>query len=468
VKFDGFVLQEFISWFFITGSCFSPHVDITNTVVRKAIVVIHIALVSSATAIGNNCIMNFKILVEYDGDVEEQKHIAAGATINVGSSLGESSFIEIGSKDHESINLVMLRAIVMGVTVRHDNISNYTVFRRLISMFNRTLIIAEAGVNHNGDLKLAKQLIDVAAQAGADYVKFQTFNAERIVTKTADKAEYQNQSSDSSESQFEMLKRLELSKEMHLELIEHCDLRTIKFLSTGFDIQSVDLLVGLGLNLIKIPSGEITNLPFLRYLGSLGLPVILSSGMSTMKEIDDALLIFEQTGLPRDKIIVLHCTTEYPTPMDEVNLRAMNSIRKKLGVAVGYSDHTLGIEVSVAAVALGASVIEKHFTIDRSLPGPDHKASLEPVELGAMVEAIRNVEVALGSDVKEPTNSEIKNIQVVRKSILAGRKIEIGEILSASNLVVKRPGDGISPMQWDRLVGQIACREYLPDEKIHQ
>jgi N,N'-diacetyllegionaminate synthase len=335
-------------------------------------------------------------------------------------------------------------------------------------MPNRTIIIAEAGVNHNGDINLAKQLVDVAADSGADYVKFQTFNAERIVTKTADKAEYQKQSSDSSESQFEMLKRLELSVEMHLELIEHCEHRSIKFLSTGFDIQSVDLLVGLGLSLIKIPSGEITNLPFLRYIGSLGLPVILSSGMSTMKEIADALLILEQTGLPRAKITVLHCTTEYPTPMDEVNLRAMNSIRNTLGVAVGYSDHTLGIEVSIAAVALGASVIEKHFTIDRSLTGPDHKASLEPNELLAMVKAIRNIEVALGSDVKEPTSSEIKNIRIARRSILAGRKIEIGEILSASNLVIKRPGDGVSPMHWDHLIGQIASRKYLPDEKIDQ
>ena len=338
----------------------------------------------------------------------------------------------------------------------------------MITMPNRTLIIAEAGVNHNGDIKLAKQLIDVAADCGADYVKFQTFSADRIVTKSADKAEYQKQSFDSSESQFEMLKRLELSVEMHLELIEHCKHKSIKFLSTGFDIQSVDLLVGLGLNLVKIPSGEITNLPLLRHIGSLDLPVILSSGMSTMKEIGDALLILEQTGLRRDQITVLHCTTEYPAPMSEVNLRAMNNICATFGVAVGYSDHTVGIEVSIAAVALGASVIEKHFTIDRSLPGPDHRASLEPNELIAMVKAIRNVEVALGSDVKEPTISEIKNIRIARKSILAGRKIEVGEILSASNLVVKRPGDGVSPMHWDRLIGQIASREYLPDEKIDQ
>jgi N,N'-diacetyllegionaminate synthase len=338
----------------------------------------------------------------------------------------------------------------------------------MITMPNRTLIIAEAGVNHNGDIKIAKQLIDVAADCGADYVKFQTFSADRIVTKSADKAEYQKQSSDSSESQFEMLKRLELSVEMHLELIEHCKHKSIKFLSTGFDIQSVDLLVGLGLNLVKIPSGEITNLPLLRHIGSLDLPVILSSGMSTMKEIGDALLILEQTGLPRAQITVLHCTTEYPTPMDEVNLRAMNSIRNTLGVAVGYSDHTLGLEVSVAAVALGASVIEKHFTIDRSLPGPDHKASSEPVELVAMVKAIRNIEVALGSDVKEPTMSEIKNAHIARKSILASQKIEKGEILSTVNLVVKRPGIGMSPMLWDRLIGQVATRTYLPDEMIEQ
>ena len=338
----------------------------------------------------------------------------------------------------------------------------------MITMPNRTLIIAEAGVNHNGDIKLAKQLIDAAADAGTDYVKFQTFSADRIVTKSADKAEYQKQSSDSSESQFEMLKRLELSVEMHLELIEHCNHKSIKFLSTGFDIQSVDLLVGLGLNLVKIPSGEITNLPLLRHIGSLDLPVILSSGMSTMKEIGDALLILEQTGLRRDQITVLHCTTEYPAPMSEVNLRAMNNICTTFGVAVGYSDHTVGIEVSIAAVALGASVIEKHFTIDRSLPGPDHRASLEPNELIAMVKAIRNVEVALGSDVKEPTMSEIKNAHIARKSILASQKIEKGEILSTVNLVVKRPGNGVSPMLWDRLIGQVATRTYLPDEMIEQ
>ena len=335
-------------------------------------------------------------------------------------------------------------------------------------MANRTLIIAEAGVNHNGDLELAKQLIDVAANAGAEYVKFQTFSADRIVSRSALKAEYQRQTTDASETQYEMLKRLELSHEMHLELIKHCEKQSIKFLSTGFDIESVKFLVGLGIDLIKIPSGEITNLPYLRFIGALGLPVILSSGMSTMDEIGDALKILESAGLSRSQVTVLHCTTEYPTPMVDVNLRALNSINKTFGVIVGYSDHTVGIEVSIAAVALGASVIEKHFTLDRLLPGPDHKASLEPNELIAMVKAIRNIEHSLGSGVKEPALSEIKNLHIARKSIMAKQQIAKGEILSTTNLIVKRPGDGISPMHWDLLVGQIASRDYLPDEMIDQ
>ena len=335
-------------------------------------------------------------------------------------------------------------------------------------MANRTLIIAEAGVNHNGDLELAKQLIDVAANAGADYVKFQTFSADRIVSRSALKAEYQQKTTDASETQYEMLKRLELSHEMHLELIKHCEKQSIKFLSTGFDIESVELLVGLGIDLIKIPSGEITNLPYLRFIGSLGLPVILSSGMSTMDEIGDALKILESAGLSRSQVTVLHCTTEYPTPMVDVNLRALNSINKTFGVIVGYSDHTVGIEVSIAAVALGACVIEKHFTLDRLLLGPDHKASLEPNELIAMVKAIRNIEHSLGSGVKEPALSEIKNLHIARKSIMAKQQIAKGEVLSASNLIVKRPGDGISPMRWDLLVGQIANRDYLTNEMIDQ
>lgn len=330
----------------------------------------------------------------------------------------------------------------------------------------RVLIIAEAGVNHNGELKLAKKLIDVAAEAGVDYVKFQTFKADKIVTQSAEKAQYQKNVTGATESQYEMLKKLELTDAMHHELFNYCQKSSVQFLSTGFDIESVDFLLSLGQQLIKVPSGEITNLPYLRHIGSRQLPVILSTGMSTMDEIGDALSVLTSTGLTKDMITVLHCTTEYPTPMEEVNLRAMQSIQEKFGVAVGYSDHTVGIEVSVGAVALGATVIEKHFTLDKSLPGPDHKASLNPDELHAFVIGIRNLEIALGSSKKTPTASEIANLLVVRKSIVASRNIEIGEVFSEINITTKRPGTGITPMKWDHLIGSKAIRNYLPDEEI--
>ena len=333
-------------------------------------------------------------------------------------------------------------------------------------MSAQTLIIAEAGVNHNGDIKLAKKLIDVAVNAGADFVKFQTFNADRLATHAAKKAEYQAQTTDRNETQHEMLRRLELTPAMHHELIAHCKMRKIGFFSTGFDIESVDFLASLGQNLFKIPSGEITNLPYLRHIGRLGKPIILSTGMSNMPEIESAIKALEQAGTPRSKITVLHCTTEYPTPMRDVNLRAMKSIQTELGVAIGYSDHTLGIEVAVAAVAMGATVIEKHFTLDRNLSGPDHKASLEPAELKAMVSAIRNIEIALGDDVKQITPSEAKNILVARKSLVASKDIQIGERYSAENLTAKRPGTGISPMRWDEIIGLTANRNYAPDELI--
>lgn len=329
-----------------------------------------------------------------------------------------------------------------------------------------TYIIAEAGVNHNGDIELAKQLIDAAADAGADVVKFQTFKADRQVTHDAKKADYQNQTTDRTESQHEMLRRLELSTEMHHELIAHCAMRKIVFLSTGFDIESVDLLRSLGQDSFKIPSGEITNLPYLRYIGQLGKPVILSTGMATMGDIESAIGVLEQAGTERANITVLHCTTEYPTPMAEVNLRAMQSIHNAFGVAVGYSDHTSGIEVAIAAVALGATVIEKHFTLDRSLPGPDHKASLEPSELKAMVAAIRNIEVAMGDGIKRLTPSELRNKPIVRKSLVASQTIKTGDIFSAQNITAKRPGTGISPMRWDEFVGRIASRDYSIDELI--
>ena len=333
-------------------------------------------------------------------------------------------------------------------------------------MTSRTLIIAEAGVNHNGDLALARQLIDVAAVAGADLVKFQTFTADRLATRTAQKADYQNRTTTSTESQHEMLSRLELTDAMHHELIAHCATRKIGFFSTGFDIESVDLLVRHGQNHFKIPSGEITNLPYLRHIGRLGKSVILSTGMANLGEIEAAIDALEAAGTPRAMLTVLHCTTEYPTPMAEVNLRAMLSIHAAFGVAVGYSDHTQGIEVAIAAVAMGATVIEKHFTLDRNLPGPDHKASLEPAELNAMVAAIRNIEVALGDGIKRLTTSEARNRPVVRKSLVASRAIKSGALFTAENVTAKRPATGISPMRWDEVIGQTALRDFGPDELI--
>ncbi len=330
----------------------------------------------------------------------------------------------------------------------------------------KTLIIAEAGVNHNGDLALARQLIDAAVDAGADMIKFQTFNADRLVTNQAPKADYQNQSSDAGESQHAMIRRLELTRDMHEALITHCESRGIQFFSTGFDLESIDMLLELGLDSFKIPSGEITNLPYLRHLGRCNKPVMLSTGMSTLGEIEAALDVLEQAGTPRSLITVLHCNTEYPTPIADVNLSAMITIRNAFGVAVGYSDHTSGIEVAIAAVALGATVIEKHFTLDRNLPGPDHKASLEPEELKAMVAAIRNIEQALGDGIKRPSASEAKNKPVARKSMVAACAIRAGEVFSEINLAVKRPGTGISPMRWDELMGRKAPRDFAADELI--
>ena len=333
-------------------------------------------------------------------------------------------------------------------------------------MTGKTLIVAEAGVNHNGDLVLARQLIDAAAAAGADLVKFQTFNANRQATQTAKKADYQTQTTDRTESQHAMLRRLELTESMHHELIAHCARRNIGFFSTAFDIESVDLLVSLGQHHFKIPSGEITNLPYLRHIGQLGKTVLLSTGMATLGEVEAAIEVLVQAGTPRARLTVLHCTTEYPTPMNEVNLRAMLAIHAAFGVPVGYSDHTQGIEVAVAAVALGATVIEKHFTLGRNLPGPDHQASLEPAELKAMVVAIRNIEVALGDGVKRPTSSEARNKPVSRKSLVASRAIKAGEVFTAENLTVKRPGNGISPMRWDEVLGKRAIRDFFADELI--
>ena len=331
---------------------------------------------------------------------------------------------------------------------------------------NKVFIIAEAGVNHNGSLDLAKRLIEIAVDSGADAVKFQTFKAESLVSKNAQKADYQKQTTDASESQFDMIKKLELDVETHKELIAYCQKKDIMFLSTPFDRESINLLSDLGLQIFKIPSGEITNLPYLRHIGSLGKKVILSTGMSNLGEVGDALNILINAGTSKDNITVLHANTMYPTPMEDVNLNAMLTIQKEFGVDIGYSDHTLGIEVDIAATAMGASCIEKHFTIDKTMVGPDHKASLDPQELKDMVTAIRNIEKALGSSEKKPSPSESVNIEVARKSIIANRPIKKGEIFNKDNITVKRPGSGISPMKWDEVLGSKANKQYVEDELI--
>ncbi|MCP4313857.1 MAG: N-acetylneuraminate synthase [Bacteroidetes bacterium] len=331
---------------------------------------------------------------------------------------------------------------------------------------NLTFIIAEAGVNHNGDLDIARQLIKTAADAGADAVKFQTFKADKLLTKSAEKAEYQKKHSDADESQHELIRKLELTEHDHLELMECCRENSIAFLSSPFDLTSIELLHRLGLEIFKIPSGEIINLPYLEAIGRLQKKVILSTGMSDMKEIESALQILLLAGTSKENITVLHANTEYPTPVQDVNLNAMQTIRKAFQVRVGYSDHTRGIEISLAAVALGASMIEKHFTLNRDMKGPDHKASLEPMELEALVKGIRNIELALGSGRKVPSQSESKNITIVRKSIVASTNIVKGEVFSSENITAKRPGTGISPMRWNEIIGTKAWRDYNTDDLI--
>ena len=333
---------------------------------------------------------------------------------------------------------------------------------------NRVVIIAEAGVNHNGDIQLAKRLIDVAVDSGADYVKFQTFKADKLVSREAKKASYQNKNiNDGDDSQYNMLKKLELSHEDHLELVTYCVEKKINFFSTAFDVEGVFYLNDLGLPLFKIPSGEITNYPYLRAIASCKKPVIVSTGMCSEEDIKDAITVLIQFGLKKENISILHCNTEYPTPMKDVNLKAMLTIQKEFGVQVGYSDHTLGIEVPIAAVALGAKIIEKHFTLDRTLPGPDHIASLEPNELKAMVIAIRNIEKAIsGSGIKVSSESEIKNIVVARKSIHLNKNLRQGHTICEQDLITLRPGDGISPMQWHSIIGKILIVDKLAFDKL--
>ena len=332
---------------------------------------------------------------------------------------------------------------------------------------SKVLIIAEAGVNHSGSLQIAKQLVDKAVEAGVDIIKFQTFKSEKLVSKDARQAEYQQRNiGKRDESQLAMLKKLELSVEAHHELMDYCKERNIRFWSTAFDMESIDFLHSLNMGLWKIPSGEITNYPYLKKIASFHEEVILSTGMCELSDIEAALNVLIDEGVKKEQITVLHCNTEYPTPYQDVNLKAMLEIGEKFGVKIGYSDHTQGIEVPIATVALGASVIEKHFTLDKTMEGPDHKASLEPVELKAMVSAIRHIELALGSGHKTISESERKNIEIARKSIVAACHIKEGEVLTEKNLTVKRPGNGINPMRWNEVVGTIAVRDFEEEEMI--
>ena len=329
---------------------------------------------------------------------------------------------------------------------------------------SRVFIIAEAGVNHNGDIKIAKRLIDAAVGAGADAVKFQTFKAENLVCKTAQKAEYQMKTTNQSETQYDMLKKLELTEQMHKELMEYCMKKNILFLSTPFDVESIKLLSGLGMQTFKIPSGEITNLPYLRETAKQQKKVILSTGLSSMDEVKAAVDVLKDSGAK--DITLLHCNTQYPTPVPDVNLLAMVKMREELGLPVGYSDHTQGIEIPIAAAALGAVVIEKHFTLDKNMEGPDHKASLEPLELKQMVESIRKTELALGNGIKQASESEKTNVEIVRKSIVAAVNIKKGEKYTEKNLTTKRPGNGINPMRCDEIIGMTSDRDYKTDEMI--
>lgn len=330
----------------------------------------------------------------------------------------------------------------------------------------KVFIIAEAGVNHNGNYETALKLIDVAKEAGADAVKFQTAVPELVMTTNAAKADYQKKLTDSNETQLDMIKKIHLPLSDYKKLKIYCEEKQIMFLSTPFDHVSIEELTKLDLEYFKIPSGEITNLPYLRHIAQVAKQIILSTGMSTLEEVENAVNILYENGITKNNLTLLHVTTEYPTPMEDVNLLAMLTMRDKFNVSVGYSDHTIGIEVPIAAVAMGATVIEKHFTLDKMMEGPDHKASLDPTELKAMVQAIRNIEIALGDGIKKPTQSEIKNIAIVRRSIVAKKTIKKGRLFTNDNLIVKRPGNGINPMKWDQIIGTLATKDYKEDDLI--
>ena len=444
-----------------------------DVVMKEGTFVAASANINTGSKLGCNVIVNTAASIDHDCIVEDFVHISPKAVLCGGVSVGRESHIGAGACLVQN-KVVGANAIVgAGCTVLKD-VGGNEVFTYKQNLFDqlkdvrgkKIIIIAEAGVNHNGDCNVAKKMIDAAVDCGVDAIKFQTFKAENLVRKDAQKAEYQKDIAYLEETQQEMLRKLQLDEEAFQDLFNYCNKKKILFLSSGFDIETLEFLDKMGMAIFKIPSGEITNLPYLRKVGSFKKPIIMSTGMANLEEVRRALDVLIDVGVPKNLITILHCNTQYPTPFEDVNLSAMLKMKQDLGVDVGYSDHSLGLEVPIAVAILGASVIEKHFTLDKTMQGPDHKASLEPKELKVMTQAIRNVQLSLGDEEKKVSLSEIRNRDIVRRSIVSSKEIKKGEFLTDSNITAKRPADGISPMEWDNVIGKKAIRDFKKDELI--
>lgn len=445
----------------------------SDVVIKEGTFVAASATINTGSNLGCNVIVNTASSVDHDCTIEDFVHISPKAVLCGGVYVKEEVHIGAGSCIIQNVTVGHKTLIGAGCTVLKDLADNeiYTWKQDLFGQIQdvkgqKVFIIAEAGVNHNGSLEIAKQLIDAAVESGVDAIKFQTFSAKDLVRKDAQKADYQKETTFSTESQLDMLSKLALSKDDFKEIYDYCGKKGIEFLSSGFDIKMIEYLDELGVSIFKIPSGEITNLPYLRKIGSLGKPIVMSSGMADMDEVKRALDVLIDAGTSKNMITILHCNTQYPTPFEDVNLSAMVKIRETLGVAVGYSDHTIGTEIPILATLLGATTIEKHFTLDKNMEGPDHKASLDPEELRSMVDSIRIVRMSLGDGIKKASPSEILNKEYIRKSIVASKNIKKGELFCDGNITTKRPADGLDPMNWDQIIGAIAAKDYQEDELI--
>ncbi len=442
----------------------------SNVEIKEGVLVAAGAVINPGAKIGINSIINTSSSVDHDCVVGDFVHIAPGVTLSGGVNVGNQTHIGTGASVTQYLSIGSSVLISAGSIVTKSVSDGELVFNRVDSLNytakRKVFIIAEIGVNHNGSLDVAKELIDKAKEAGVDAVKFQTFKAEKLVTEMAQMAEYQKQNTKEVQSQLELLRQLELSEDETKELYAYCKTHKIEFISSPFDLDSVVFLNELGLEQIKIPSGEITNFPYLKKIASKAKKVLLSTGMATMQEVKSAINLLSESGLSKENIVLLQCNTQYPTPLEDANVLAMVTMANRFGVKVGYSDHTIGNNVAVSAVALGACVIEKHFTLDKEMSGPDHKASSTPDELRSLVDAIRSVELILGTGIKEPSKSEVDNKTIVRKSLVAARDISKGEVFSEDNLTAKRPGTGISASLWSEVLGKEAKREFKKEEMI--